>query len=685
MRYSFYIIFFLILLSFTVQGTDIYKSGTSLITGTWEGAGVLTEITTENPFEGGQHYRFAYNYTEHWSGFGLNMDNWGTTAPVNFTGFTHLRLAYRGVSAQHTFRIQLRSGNDFGVIYDVGGTAQSYVVIDIPLVLLTSGSSISLTAITEIDMSVSSDNPIGSGTLYFDAIELVNIAPPPPSIAWPMAAAMSAGFNLNNWLEAFWLMPFDAYPEVEKFRREHIAFLASGGIKTMRMPVTFERLADTNPPYTLNVDHEAFRLIDSCILWAQDYGLILSIDNHHGYDLTDANYLQETPRLCAIWRQIVQRYGHLPVENTLFEILNEPHAISKNNLQYVQQAIIDTIRLYVPNHTIVVGANSYNSGAALVASDPYDDNNIIYTFHSYEPYFFTHQGMTWTSPPFFPPMTFPQGNDIANIAALFASVNAWSELYDVPVWMGEFGVANSAALQSRCNYVEAIMDQIDLYDMPFAYWDVFSISDGFGFADPNNLVPSSVIPCFEEAMHLNFSPLSILDFGSSIDCSRDQVTLEWQIDEHHAMVEIQLSPDAFTWNTIRQMTTDNGKMKIEIPLEKEVLFAYYRLKVTPDNQEVYYSGIHSVRCGEKGKLKVFPNPATNYITISMDNPDKDESNFEEIYILNSMGKVIKHLNSNMLYEKIHEIELYELPSGQYFLKTIQSTGRVSITEFIIQK
>ncbi len=684
MRCSFYTISFLILLSFTVQGTDIYKSGTSLITGTWEGAGVLTEITTENPYEGGQHYRFVYNYTEHWSGFGLNMDNWGTSSPHDFSGFTHLRLAYRGVSAQHTFRIQLRSGSDFGVIYDVGGTAQNYVVIDIPLILLTSGSSISLTAITEIDMSVSGDNPIGSGTLYFDAIELVNIAPPPPSIAWPMAAAMSQGFNLNNWLEAFWLMPFDAYPEVEKFRREHIAFLASGGIKTMRMPVTFERLAETQAPYTLDVDHEAFRLIDSCILWAQDYGLILSIDNHHGYELNDNNYLQETPRLCAIWRQIVQRYSHLPTSNTLFEILNEPHAISKNNLQYVQQAIIDTIRLYVPNHTIVVGANSYNSGAALVASDPYEDNNIIYTFHSYEPYFFTHQGMTWTNPPFFPSVTFPRGNDMDNIAALFSSVNAWSELYDVPVWMGEFGVANSAPLESRCNYVEAIMDQIDLYDMPFAYWDVFSISDGFGFADPNNLVPSAVIPCFEEAMHLNFSPLSIIDFGSSIDCINDHVTLKWQIDELHALVEIQSSADAYSWTTIRQMQTNNGKMELEIPVESGIPLAYYRLKITPVTHEMYYSQIQSVHCEEKGQLKIFPNPAKDYIMIRHQDTEHINTTFEEMYIVNSLGKVIRHFKGKEFSEMNPEIPLNGLVPGQYYLRTIQKNGIVRNLGFIIQ-
>jgi hypothetical protein len=87
----------------------LYKNGTSIITGKWSNK--IAEITSENPYEGGQHLRFL-NYDlggGWWDGFGLNFDKWGAAAPINFKGTkTHLRIAYRGGSAGHVLQIRLK-------------------------------------------------------------------------------------------------------------------------------------------------------------------------------------------------------------------------------------------------------------------------------------------------------------------------------------------------------------------------------------------------------------------------------------------------------------------------------------------------------------------------------------------------------------------------------------------------
>ena len=33
----------------------------------------------------------------------------------------------------------------------------------------------------------------------------------------------------------------------------------------------------------------------------------------------------------------------------------------------------------------------------MIDSKPFDDPNIIYTFHYYDPFIFTHQGATWSA------------------------------------------------------------------------------------------------------------------------------------------------------------------------------------------------------------------------------------------------------------------------------------------------
>jgi hypothetical protein len=45
-----------------------------------------------------------------------------------------------------------------------------------------------------------------------------------------------------------------------------------------------------------------------------------------------------------------------------------------------------------------VGGAGYNSYDALAALPEYADPNLLYTFHFYDPYLFTHQGKTWGTP-----------------------------------------------------------------------------------------------------------------------------------------------------------------------------------------------------------------------------------------------------------------------------------------------
>jgi acetate kinase len=53
---------------------------------------------------------------------------------------------------------------------------------------------------------------------------------------------------------------------------------------------------------------------------------------------------------------------------------------------------------YSPYHTLIVGPSSWNSYSDLNLLPVYTDSNLIYTFHFYDPFVFTHQGATWPSP-----------------------------------------------------------------------------------------------------------------------------------------------------------------------------------------------------------------------------------------------------------------------------------------------
>lgn len=605
---------FSLLLVFNLNALDVYNAGNTYVTGIWNVNGTLSEVSSNMPYEGSQHYQFNYTIGGFWAGFGLNMDNWGSSPARNLSGFTHMRIAYRGLTGDNQLRIQLRNGSTYGTIFTLGSSSATYRVVDIPIVALVGGSYIDLNAIREIDISVGSDANSGTGAVYIDAIEMLNLALPPASNAWTRSAGLTRGFNLSNWLEAWWLLPFNSYPEVGQFTRAKVQLLYGMGYQSMRMTVIFERLGNPNPPYNLDTTNLAFDLIDSVIVWAQDYNMTLIIDNHHGLDLTDANYAAQIPRICAVWRQIIQRYSYLDPERTFFELYNEPTgSISNTNLRTVLQTVRDTIRNHNTTHTLIFGGNGYNSANGLLGFNPVNETNAIYTFHSYTPFYFTHQGMSWTQPPNFPARNFPIGTDVEDMSLEFRSVAAWSIYYNIPVFLGEFGVGTSANLSSKCAWIEEIANLADSIGVSHFYWDVFRWDSAFGFFQNGVLELNQVIPCFAEAMDLNLIPLSVKFEQINPICEGQKPLLEWtaQVNDRGALFYLESSGDFVKWDVITQLAAQEGLQDYRLEPVPFAPTQYYRIRYQMADGQLQYSKILRFDCAVSSELMVYPNPSNS--------------------------------------------------------------------------
>ncbi|HRI27071.1 MAG TPA: glycoside hydrolase family 5 protein, partial [Chitinophagales bacterium] len=290
------------------------------------------------------------------------------------------------------------------------------------------------------------------------------------SVAYERAERLNKGQNLSNWLEAYWQTN---YPNPTGYTRQHIAAMHTAGIRSLRLPVSFEYVTDEQPPYTVHTDNLLFALIDSAIIWAADFDMILLIDNHHGWEVTVSNYQQLVPRMAAMWKQMAQRYAYLDPNRYLFEIWNEPPLlIPEPYIRPFYQACLDSVRTVTNEHSIVIGAHAANLGLALAITTPYPDNNIIYTFHTYEPYNFTHQGFPWAEPFPFPTGTvFPLNNNDTLLVNTFTSVANWRQTHNVPVFLGEFGVGVYADAQSRCNWIGLVAALANQFNFPWIYWD----------------------------------------------------------------------------------------------------------------------------------------------------------------------------------------------------------------------
>jgi len=662
----------------------IYKDAQTLITGTWSGAGsggsaTFSEVTGETPYEGVKHYKFVYSYNAWWAGIGLNMDNWGNNPARDFSGFTHLRIAYRGLSGSQTFSIQLRNGTEYGNLVEIGPAAGTYGEVDIPMIALTAGTNLNADAVREIDLSVGGVQT-GSGTVYFDAIELVNSSSGGSSASeqtWARANALTLGVNTSNWLEAYWLVPFGTYPDATRYTRTKVRDLHLAGFEAFRLPVIFERLASTSPPYTLDFNQTALHLVDSMILWANIYNLKLIIDNHHGYNLTNANFSAEIPRLRAIWGQLTDHYNYLNPDQFFFEIYNEPTPdISNANWRTVANEVVDEIRLHeTQTHSVFVGANSWNAGDALVSFTPLDDADIIYTFHTYDPYLFTHQGMSWTSPPFLPARPFPEAGEVDAINDLMSSVDDWSSNYDVPVSLGEFGCSTAADATSRCNWIDAMTTAIEAHGFSNFYWDAISPSDAFGFFTNGIINQANVIPCFATAMGLYNAPAPIALVRFGVECSNNTPQLNWAANTvgQGYLFEVESSMNGLEWEHVTSIAAIEGSKTYRFnDLGRS---PFYRLNMLSPDGSVHYSPIQTAHCTvQHTEVQVTPNPAIDQIEVRLLHSD---ASFLDITMHDPTGRlIVKSEYSTQTQTSMFSLPVSDLPAGVYFLSGHLTDGSV---------
>jgi Cellulase (glycosyl hydrolase family 5). len=106
----------------------------------------------------------------------------------------------------------------------------------------------------------------------------------------------------------------------------------------------------------------------------------------------------EDPRMfTAFWRSLATHlHKTTNPELTFIQPMNEP--VFRDNpkaWEPIQQELFRTIRQAAPRHTLIAVSAFWQNISTLVQLQPLPDANVIYDFHFYEPFIFTHQGASW--------------------------------------------------------------------------------------------------------------------------------------------------------------------------------------------------------------------------------------------------------------------------------------------------
>lgn len=409
----------------------------------------------------------------------------------------------------------------------------------------------------------------------------------------PLEIKFSKGVNLSDWFLA------NSDSEIYKnvYSKQDFENIKSLGIDAVRLPVRFYKIADAAPDYTLS--QSFLDKLDYALDLAEEVGLHIIIDNH-SYFASNAfpqNYGEE--QLTKIWQQVAQHCKNRS-DLVYYELYNEPDGdYMKQNWGEMQGRFIEAIRKIDTKHTIIVGSCEANSPTTLKDLPQYEDKNLIYTFHFYDPFLFTHQGSDWTllknvkgvpfpyesasSMPECPPdlvgtgkwgdglfANYPTDGTVAVVKNNIDEAVTFARSRNVPVFCGEFGVyMDGTDNDQRCFWYKTVCDYFKEKNIAWTMWDyhnsfgLYKVGTSYRFEYDLNVallealklnVPPSYtsgdkpnIPFYMDNISdvmkdASWNPDGQLNFDYQIDPYQGTKSIYWKIGSEWSSLTIEIWP-----------------------------------------------------------------------------------------------------------------------------------------------
>ncbi len=316
-------------------------------------------------------------------------------------------------------------------------------------------------------------------------------------LAFQRAARLRRGLNLSNWYSGtgdYSPSRLNAYMTVA-----NMATIKRLGFDHVRLNVAPEFLIANATSSTLSPT--AITRLDQTVNELTGVGLnvLLEMQPEESWKklLTTDDGVENFLKL---WTALASHYAGTSPDRMFFEVMNEPNG-DRHRWDIIQARAVTRMRSAAPRHTVIATAPLYDNIEGLLGVELVQDANVIYTFHDYDPMFFTHQGATWSSPVLASLRGIPYPSspetmkarigqepdermrfvlqrfawdhwDAQRVGMEVEAVSQWAKKHGVPVYCGEFGVyKNYSGATSRVRWIGDIRKALEMRHIGWAMWD----------------------------------------------------------------------------------------------------------------------------------------------------------------------------------------------------------------------
>ncbi len=319
------------------------------------------------------------------------------------------------------------------------------------------------------------------------------------ALAFERAEHLQRGVNLSMW----WAQTGDHSAEhIKSYTTPaDFALIKSLGFDHVRLSIDPEPLIADKKLGTLRAERLGW--LDTSVQQILAGGLNVILDIHPEQNWKDevAKGDDGPQQFYAFWSAFAGHYAATDPNRVFFEVMNEPNVSDWYRWQGIQAGAVERIRQVAPRHTLIATAASWGALDALLELEPVRDENVLYTFHYYSPFWFTHQGASWGSQEWVTLRGVPYPSTPENIQAVlgeeadprarlnlerygfdrwnasrigmeFAAVAAWAQKRGVPLYLGEFGVFRDYADPAmRHTWISDVRTAAESKHIGWCMWD----------------------------------------------------------------------------------------------------------------------------------------------------------------------------------------------------------------------
>jgi endoglucanase len=234
------------------------------------------------------------------------------------------------------------------------------------------------------------------------------------------------------------------------------------GFDWVRIPVQWGARADASG----NIYGDFMGQVEETVGWAKKHGLVALINAHHEDWFDNGGSLD---RLVNIWRQIAEHFKGYGDNELVFELFNEPNAMSLDTLNQMNRAVLSVIRKNNPTRLVFLGGLKQMGRWWINANPdamqiPAGDENLGLTVHSYDPYSFAGPQ---------PSLNSFGDAEVAAAEDQQRQLSAWARARGIKqVVLNEFGVTvQQSNRYDRLKYYHANSQACAKQGQGYAIWD----------------------------------------------------------------------------------------------------------------------------------------------------------------------------------------------------------------------